>query len=296
MTNPQTTQKTDHLVTLISGMFLVAVLIAAAGFMGFNPVPATETAAQNVALQNQTASFTFKPQSASVPPLPPLTASLDSSVTQVRVNTPFNLSWEVNNADTNTEVTTFSPNSTFWESLGTLGTLSGSTISGSRQLTESSPGTYEYGISATDGSDTVEAIATVDVILVPNYNSGFNPSDTVDLDGEPGSTASVDLEISSEDGFSGEVEIGLAGVSPSITTPDGDLIDFEFSSATVDVPANGSATASIDMETLLPIRDDQDYDVTVRMSDTSGNATVADKTDVFTINADAFAPRSIEEF
>lgn len=296
MTSPQTTH-TDHLITLISGLFLVAALVVAAGILGYSfdiGTTATPTVAQTIEEHNQEASFIIYSDAATTTePEDEKTASITASETEVGVDDPFDLDWQVTNAN---NAIAFSDDSTTWDNQGNLGTLQGS-----MSMQESDPGTYTYGVRATGDGDPVEDTATVEIIYIPDYDFGFEPDNTVELDGEPGSSATMTLRILSVDQFSGEVEvtIDINEVTPSIVTANGDMIAFSIEPVTVDVPAGGSAVATIDLETLLPIRDDGLYQGTLHLRDTTNTVeppSQRQKEAEFTIDVDGFSPRTIEEF
>ncbi|NBC27069.1 MAG: hypothetical protein GVY08_09425 [Bacteroidetes bacterium] len=138
--------------------------------------------------------------------------------------------------------------------------------------------------------------AQVEVFLEPDYESSFQPSDTVELDGEPGASAELTLRISSVDGYSGNVSVSMTDIDPRLSTANGDMIDFTLNPQTVSVPEDGSADVTVGLQTLLPIREDKTYFASVQMNDESGNATQAQKTRTFQIEVDGFSPRTIEEF
>lgn len=288
MISPQTAQHTNHLITLISGLFLVAVLIAVAGFLGFNPT--TETAAQNVVQQNEEAEFTFLNASSTVtdPSASPEIVFFDESQT-VEEGESFELSWDTENAD---QVGAFD-GSASWS--GTLAP------DGATTITDNIPAdVYTYGLRAENSATGETVTETVEIIVEapPRYDSSFSPSDQVDLDGEPGSAAALDIDVYSQNGYEGDVAASIVSVQPSISTTDGDRIDFQINSSPVFVPAGGSGSATINMETLLPIREDGQYEVTVHLEDTSGMTDPADRNMYrsFFINVDGFSPRTIEEF
>ncbi|MCA1747325.1 MAG: hypothetical protein LC655_06485, partial [Bacteroidales bacterium] len=66
--------------------------------------------------------------------------------------------------------------------------------------------------------------------------------------------------------------------------------------STVTLTDGSSETFTISMETLQSILTDETYEVEVLVEDLSGTAVPDEKTGTFDINADGFAPRTIEEF
>ncbi|MEX2514691.1 MAG: hypothetical protein WD335_01000 [Candidatus Paceibacterota bacterium] len=286
------TDNPKQLITLISGIFMVAVLAVMVGVSGLVGTSdfATETSAETLVEQNEEASFEMFGETT----LPPIYVNIwsdgDDEFTTAQS---FTLSWDSGSvvdvqADSSLD---------YWGVSGSLPT-SGTSL----PISESSPGTYTYGLLGFDGDGNQVASDEVKVTIIepPRFDLSFPDGDEVDLDGEPGSITGIDFKITSEEGYKGDVRITIDpdDVDPDMRVDGGYLIRFWGFPNTVTLTEGASSTITISMETLQAILTDETYEVEVLVEDQSGTTVPPDdkKTGIFKINADGFAPRTIEEF
>jgi len=302
------TKPSSRITALISGIFMVATLAIVLSFSGvFNISSLTaETRAQSTVQQNEEAEFTFN--EAGAPPPPSRSVSINSSDSEVDTGETFTLSWDSENIST-------------LESYGDWGPSSLPTnTAANTSRSESTSGTYTYGVVADEATNPITDEVTVSVIAPPRFNFDFEPITNVDIDGRPGATSSINLILESVNGYSGTIDVAITDVldendnsyGPNFEDENGDkLINIvldessvtlqgasnnQFAAVQASLSSGDTATIPISLQTMKPINEDAEFRVQIRMDDLSNTADDDPQFGEFTINADGFAPRTIEEF
>jgi hypothetical protein len=163
---------------------------------------------------------------------------------------------------------------------------------------------------------TDEVVVTIEA----PENFDFEPITNVDIDGRPGATSSINLILESVNGYSGTIDVAITDVldendnsyGPNFEDENGDkLINIvldessvtlqgasnnQFAAVQASLSSGDTATIPISLQTMKPINEDAEFRVQIRMDDLSNTADDDPQFGEFTINADGFAPRTIEEF
>lgn len=288
MNSPQTKQHKDRLITLISGLFLVAALVVFGTQVNLDfERPSSSPAAveaQTVVEGNQGVNFTLNVEPE------PVTVDLTTNKGEVWTGEQFELSWT-------TEGTRELERQIDWS-----GQVPSANIeSASQEMSESVAGEYTYQLEATGYGDSPQ-VETDDVQITVINPPGFSLSGhDVALDGVPGAMAEMELTLTSLHDYEGEVLLYISEMDPENEKDGNELIDFSFSPD--DRPyiadtndSSNPVTVDLNMQVQQPIRSDVEYKVTILGTDQSGNAATTNQDITIIINAEAFSPRTIDEF
>jgi len=317
------TKSSSRITALISGIFMIALLVVAGGILGIGADSFTpETSAQNTITQNESVEFTLNATSSNIN-----TGTRSVSIwtitpnLEVVTNENFSLRYTYTGDVKHLFADDGEDTSDFWNGTdldpdNNLNSGQVATISGS----ESDVGTYTYKIKGTGGVTQVNDEVTVKVSAPPRFNFDFEPITNVDIDGRPGATSSINLILESVNGYSGTIDVAITDVldendnsyGPNFEDENGDkLINIvldessvtlqgasnnQFAAVQASLSSGDTATIPISLQTMRPINEDAEFRVQIRMDDLSNTADDDPQFGEFTINADGFAPRTIEEF
>jgi len=210
---------------------------------------------------------------------------IDFTATPPEINVddqPFQLTWSTSNADSVTASGDWNgskPDS------ATQGQNEGSISGNSERFT------YVLTAENAGGSDSVTRNITI--VDPPTFSIAADPGET-EIDGQPGSTAKIDVIVNSRK-YSGNIslEVKDSDIPSSLKDDEGNSkIAFDF----VPSQINNNGTSQLNLEVLQPMYQDLTETITITGTDLSGTAENRVRTTTFILNIKGFSPRTIEEF